>query len=226
MKYYAIIVAGGSGNRMQSSIAKQFLLLDGIPILMHTIAAFNQSACKPEILVVLNIHQHSYWEELCRKYNFDIPHKTINGGEQRFNSVKNGLKLIKGNGIVAVHDAVRPLVSAALITKSYQEAEKTGNCVTGIQPTDSVRKITVQGNEALNRSELNLIQTPQTFQVNLLKKAYQTPFRNEFTDDASVVEYAGIKINLIEGERENIKITYPEDLEIAAIYIKKRTPVI
>ncbi|WP_316811508.1 2-C-methyl-D-erythritol 4-phosphate cytidylyltransferase [Pedobacter heparinus] len=224
MKYYAIIVAGGSGNRMQSIIAKQFLLLDGKPILMHTIAAFDQSTYKPEILLVLNIHQHSYWETLCLKYSFDIPHKIISGGEQRFHSVKNGLKVIKGKGIVAVHDAVRPLVSAALITRSYQVAEETGNCITGIKPTDSVRKITVQGNEALNRAELALIQTPQTFHVSLLKKAYQAPFRNEFTDDASVVEYAGSKINLIEGERENIKITYPEDLEIAAVFIKKRTP--
>lgn len=222
MKYYAIIVAGGSGNRMQSSIAKQFLLLDDKPILMHTITAFHQSSYKPEILLVLNIHQHSYWESLCEKYNFDIPHKTINGGEQRFHSVKNGLKIIKENGIVAVHDAVRPLVSAALITRSYQVAEEAGNCVTGIKPTDSVRRITDQGNQALNRMELALIQTPQTFQVSLLKKAYQAPFRNEFTDDASVVEYAKTKINLIEGERENIKITYPEDLEIASIFLKKR----
>jgi len=224
MKYYAIVVAGGSGSRMQSSIAKQFLLLDGKPLLMHTIAAFDNCALRPEILLVLNIHQHRYWEELCQTYNFEIPHQLIKGGEQRFHSVKNGLKVIKGNGIVAVHDAVRPLVSPALILKSFQIAEERGNCVVGIKPTDSVRRIFEDSkNEALNRNELALIQTPQTFRIDLLKKAYQVPFRNDFTDDASVAEYSGQKINLIEGERENIKITYPEDLDIASFFIKKRS---
>lgn len=222
MKYFAIIVAGGSGNRMQSHIPKQFLILEGKPVLMHTIAAFESSTYQPEIILVLNIHQHSNWEELCQKYNFDIPHRVVNGGEQRFHSVKNGLKAIKENGIVAVHDAARPLVSAILIDKSFQTAAANGNCVAGIKPTDSVRKIMESDNEALDRNVLALIQTPQTFQVAMLKKAYEAAFRNEFTDDASVVEYAGIKINLIVGERENIKITYPEDLEIAAIFMKNR----
>lgn len=225
MKYYAIVVAGGSGSRMQSSVAKQFLLLDGKPLLMHTIAAFNNCALTPEILLVLNIHQHSYWEELCKTYNFEIPHQVIKGGEQRFHSVKNGLKAIKGAGIVAVHDAVRPLVSPGLILKSYQVAEALGNCIIGITPTDSVRSVSDNGeNKALKRNELALIQTPQTFRVEQLKKAYQVPFRNDFTDDASVAEYSGHTINLIGGERENIKITYPEDLEIAEIFIKKQSP--
>ncbi|MNL42451.1 2-C-methyl-D-erythritol 4-phosphate cytidylyltransferase [compost metagenome] len=125
---------------------------------------------------------------------------------------------------MAIHDAVRPLVSPALILKSFQVAEERGNCVVGITPTDSVRRVLEEDkNEALNRSELALIQTPQTFRVDLLKKAYQVPFRNDFTDDASVAEYSGMKINLIEGERENIKITYPEDLDIASFFIKKRS---
>lgn len=222
MNHYAIIVAGGSGSRMQSNIPKQFLLLNGKPVLMHTIAAFSKCIYTPQILLVLNIDQHKYWEELCLKYNFTIPHQVIKGGMQRYHSVKNGLKAIKGKGIVAIHDAVRPLVSSALITKSYQTAQETGNCVIGIPPTDSVRRTLEDGkSEALSRNQLALIQTPQTFDVNLLKKAYQTPYRNEFTDDASVAEYAGYKINLIAGERENIKITYPEDLEIASILIKK-----
>lgn len=222
MNHYAIIVAGGSGSRMQSNIPKQFLLLNGKPVLMHTIAAFSECIYTPQILLVLNIDQHKYWEELCLKYNFTIPHQVIKGGMQRYHSVKNGLKAIKGKGIVAIHDAVRPLVSSALITKSYQTAQETGNCVIGIPPTDSVRRTLEDGkSEALSRNQLALIQTPQTFDVNLLKKAYQTPYRNEFTDDASVAEYAGYKINLIAGERENIKITYPEDLEIASILIKK-----
>lgn len=223
MRYYAVIVAGGSGNRMQSSVAKQFLLLDGKPLLMHTIAAFHECPLQPEILLVLNIHQHSYWEELCLNYDFKIPHRIIKGGEQRYHSVKNGLKAITGKGIVAVHDAVRPLVSSALILKSYQFAEVHGNCIPVLTPADSVRKVLNDGtNEALSRNELALVQTPQTFNIELLRKAYQVPFRNEFTDDASVAEHSGHSINLIEGERENIKITYPEDMEIAAIFIKKR----
>ncbi|TCC88445.1 2-C-methyl-D-erythritol 4-phosphate cytidylyltransferase [Pedobacter hiemivivus] len=227
MKYYAIIVAGGSGNRMQSAVPKQFLLLDKQPVLMHTITAFHSCALNPHILLVLNIDQHKYWEELCLKYNFTIPHQVVNGGAQRYHSVKNGLKAIKGKGIVAVHDAVRPLISVQLITKSYQVTEETGNCIIGITPTDSVRRVLENGkSEALSRDELVLIQTPQTFEIDLLRKAYQAPFRNEFTDDASVAEYAGFKINLIAGERENIKITHPEDLEIASILKRmiKRTP--
>ncbi|WP_316822717.1 2-C-methyl-D-erythritol 4-phosphate cytidylyltransferase [Pedobacter gandavensis] len=222
MKYYAIIVAGGSGSRMQSEIAKQFLLLDGKPILMHTLEAFANSELKPELLLVLNIHQHQYWEELCKAHQFHIKHLVVNGGAQRFNSVKNGLKAIKGKGIVAIHDAVRPLVSPALILRSFKAAETNGNAVAGVKATDSVRSINSEGKtEALNRENLLMIQTPQTFRVEILRKAYQQAFRNEFTDDASVVEYSGYPIYVIEGDRENIKITYPEDLEIASILKKK-----
>lgn len=222
MKYYAIIVAGGSGSRMQSDIAKQFLLLDGKPILMHTLEAFANSELQPELLLVLNIHQHQYWEELCKTHSFTIKHLVIKGGAQRFHSVKNGLKAIKGKGIVAVHDAVRPLVSADLILRSFIAAEEKGNAVAGVQSTDSVRRINPEGKtEALNRENLLMIQTPQTFTVDILRKAYQQPFRNEFTDDASVVEYSGYTIHMIAGNRENIKITYPEDLAIASIFKKK-----
>ncbi|WP_214227599.1 2-C-methyl-D-erythritol 4-phosphate cytidylyltransferase [Pedobacter sp. B4-66] len=223
MKYYAILVAGGSGSRMQNAIAKQFLLLDGKPVLMHTLEAFHQCVLNPEILIVLNIHQHTYWEELCSAYSCSIPHQVIKGGEQRFHSVKNGLKAIKGKGIVAVHDAVRPLVSPKLIEKSFQVAEEKGNSIVGITPTDSIRRILGSNkNEALNRNEVTLVQTPQTFNLDVLRKSYEKPFRNEFTDDASVAEYSGFEINMIEGERENIKITYPEDLEIASIFLRKR----
>lgn len=223
MKYYAIIVAGGSGNRMQSILPKQFLLLDGKPVLMHTIAAFNACELNPEILVVLHIDQHEYWKQLCLQYNFDVPHQVIKGGVQRFHSVKNGLEAIKGKGIVAVHDAVRPLISAQLISQCYQVAAEKGNCVIGITPTDSVRQVLEDGQSmALSRDELTLIQTPQTFELDLIRKAYEAPYRNDFTDDASVAEFSGIKIHLIPGLRENIKITYPQDLEIASI-LKKKT---
>ena len=221
MKYYAIIVAGGTGSRMQTAEAKQFLLLEGLPILMHTLKAFNDCILKPQILLVLNIHQHQYWEELCTKYNFSVLHEVVKGGEERFHSVKNALKMIKGSGIVAVHDAVRPLISASLIEKSFHVAAEKGNAVAGIHPTDSVRIAENSSNKALNRDMVYLIQTPQTFQTVQLKKAYQQPFRNEYTDDASVVGHAGYEINIIEGERNNLKITYPLDLTLASILLKK-----
>lgn len=223
MKYYAIIVAGGKGNRMNLAVAKQFLELDGKPILMHTLEAFHQCVLNPEIILVLNIHQHLFWEELCSKHDFKIPHQVIKGGQERFDSVKNGLKIIKGKAIVAIHDAVRPLITAEVILQSYQMATEKGNAITAIQPVDSVRiKREGQDSEALNRDELYLIQTPQTFQIGQLKKAYLQPYRNEFTDDASVVERAGFSIHLLQGERDNIKITYTQDLELASFLLKKK----
>ena len=221
MKYYAIIVGGGSGKRMQNSIAKQFLLLQHKPVLMHTISAFASCHLKPEIILVLHPDLHQYWDELCLKYNFDIPHLLINGGEQRFHSVRNGLMAIKGDGIVAVHDAVRPLVSNSLICKTYEIAQELGNAVACIKPSDSVRRIkSAKESKIVNRDELVLIQTPQTFDISQLRKGYQQHYKAKFTDDASVVEKAGFLINLIEGERNNLKITYPEDLELANLLIK------
>lgn len=223
MKYFAIIVAGGSGTRMNAELPKQFLLLHGKPILMHTITAFAACTLKPEIILVLNIHQHQYWERLCKEYNFDIPHQLVSGGQERFHSVNNGLKAIKGNGIVAVHDAVRPLISPELIRRCFEAAAEKGNAVVGVQPTDSIRRIDVNGrSEAINRNMVALIQTPQAFESKLLRKAYQQPFRNDFTDDASVVERMGTEIHLIEGERSNIKITFKEDMEIAKYYLTKK----
>jgi 2-C-methyl-D-erythritol 4-phosphate cytidylyltransferase len=222
MKYYAIIVAGGKGNRMNNAVAKQFLILDGRPVLMHTLEAFHRCVLNPEIILVLNIHQQQYWEELCRIYKFDIPHKLVKGGQERFDSVKNGLKIITGNGLVAIHDAVRPLVSTTLIAQSFEMAAAQGNAIAAIQPVDSVRRKTNgPTTEAINRDELFLIQTPQTFQTGQLKKAYLQPYRNEFTDDASVVERAGFPINILPGERGNIKITYPEDMDMASFLLKK-----
>jgi 2-C-methyl-D-erythritol 4-phosphate cytidylyltransferase len=223
MNYYAIIVAGGSGTRMNTEVPKQFLLLKGRPILMHTMEAFHACKLNPKIILVLNIHQHGYWESLCKQYNFTVQHQLVSGGVERFHSVSNGLQTIKGNGIVSVHDAVRPLVSPDLIQRSYLAAEEKGNVVLSIKPTDSIRKIDAFGNsEALNRNMMALIQTPQVFDVKLLRKAYLQPFRNEFTDDASVVEHMGITINLMEGERNNIKITFHEDLDIAEYYLTKK----
>ncbi len=222
VKYYAIIVAGGSGNRMQTAEAKQFLLLDGLPILMHTLKVFENCVQKPQLLLVLNIHQHDYWEELCTKYNFTVKHTVIKGGQERFHSVQNALKLIHSSGVIAIHDAVRPLVSSALLERSFKIAALKGNAVAAIHPTDSIR-ITLQADtKAILRDLVYLVQTPQTFDSIQLKKAYQQPYRNSFTDDASVVEHAGYAIHMMEGERENIKITYPMDLEMAELLLRKK----
>lgn len=223
MKYYAIIVAGGTGSRMNSTAPKQFLLLERKPILMHTMQAFQACSLQPQIILVLNIHQHQAWEELCASHDFQVPHEVVMGGDERFYSVQNGLKRIKGEAVVSIHDAVRPLISPKLIETSFLEAEKSGNAVVGVTPTDSVRKIiSEEQTEALDRSKLMLIQTPQTFKIEQLRKAYQQPFRNEFTDDASVVERAGYPVHVIPGARENIKITYAEDLVIASLFMQKK----
>jgi len=223
MNYYAIIVAGGSGNRMNNSIPKQFLLLADRPVMMHAIEVFYNCPLQPKIVVVLGRELQVQWAELCSQYNFTFPHLLVDSGVQRFHSVKNGLSTIDGDGIVAIHDAARPLVSQEVVLRSYEIAEKLGNCVTGISPVDSIRFIDGEGiSKAVERADFRLIQTPQTFQVNELRKAYEVEFRNEFTDDASVMESFGTHINLIEGNRENIKITYPLDLEIASVLIKKK----
>ncbi len=221
MKFYAIIVAGGSGKRMQSVLAKQFLLLNEKPVMMHTLQAFFDSEIQPEIILVLAKADHDYWNQLCIKYNFNIPHTLIEGGEERFHSVRNGLLTIKTDGIVAIHDAVRPLVSEELINQTFKEALVMGNAIPYIKPSDSVRQLQSQSSKIIDRNNLALIQTPQTFLLTQLRTAYQQSFSTSFTDDASVVEAAGFPIHLIAGHRNNIKITYPEDLELASFLLEK-----
>lgn len=204
---------------MLSEVPKQFMLLRGRPVLMHTIEAFEKSDYNPEIIVVLNVDFHQYWENLCVLHNFSIPHKLIKGGTQRFDSVKNGIKAIRTQAIVAIHDAVRPLLSKQLIDRSFEEAERSGNAVAAVKSRDSVRQYNGIHNVPLDREEIYLVQTPQTFSSEILKKAYKQEYRNEFTDDASVAERSGIKINLIEGESRNFKITFPEDIRLAEIYL-------
>ena len=221
MKYYAIIVGGGSGSRMGTAIPKQFLILDEKPVLMHTMQAFHFSTFKPEIILVLSIDFHQYWEQLCQDYNFHIPHTLVKAGNQRFYSVKNALAYIKGQSIIAVHDAVRPLVSDELITNSFREAELKGNAVCAVQANDSVRRLTGNYSESINRDDIFLVQTPQAFESGILKKAYKQPYRGIFTDDASVVERSGVDINLIPGEKNNLKITYPEDILTAQLFLSR-----
>jgi len=221
MKYYAIIVAGGSGNRMQTETPKQFLLLNNLPVLMHTVKAFALSDSQPKILIVLNQEQHNYWARLCEEFNFRIPHQVIAGGTERFHSVKNAIDSIEEESFVAIHDAVRPLISKTLIDSCFNKAVKLGNVIAAVQSSDSVRMLRADKTSALKRNEIYLVQTPQTFSLPVLKEAYRQEFNNSFTDDASVVESIGYEINIIEGERNNIKITYPIDLELAELLLKK-----
>jgi len=221
-KYYTIIVAGGSGTRMQSVIPKQFILLNGKPILMHTIEAFAQSAYHPVIVVVMHPNYHDYWWELCEKQRFAVPHQMISGGETRFHSVKKGLEMVDDDSIVAVHDAVRPLTGINIIDTAYARAAESGNAIVAVKSRDSVRSLRNGVSESLLRDEIYLVQTPQTFQTNLLKQAYEQPYREAFTDDASVVEQAGHLITLTEGSYQNIKITFPEDIAIAEMLLQQR----
>ena len=215
MKLYALIVAGGSGRRMGTDIPKQFLEIAGKPILMHTIERFYDFDESIEIITVLPENQLLFWSELKEKYSFSIQHKIVRGGETRFFSVKNGLEFVDPSGQVAIHDGVRPLVSNDTIRRCFESADKYGNCIPVISPSDSLRMITQEGNRPVDRMQFKQVQTPQVFKSELIKKAYQQEYQPDFTDDATVLERMGEKINMVEGNRENIKITNPQDMIIA-----------
>lgn len=221
-KNYAIIVAGGTGTRMQAAVPKQFLLLAGKPVLLHTIEAFHSSTANPVIILVLPVNYHTYWKELCAEHQFKVPHQLITGGETRFHSVKNGIDLITDtDAVIAVHDAVRPLISRKIIENTYQYAAEHGNAVTAVKSRDSVRLVEAGVSLSLVREDVYLVQTPQTFQSAQIKRAYEQVYDPKFTDDASVVEETGVKINLFEGSHQNIKITFPEDIAIAEAILRK-----
>jgi 2-C-methyl-D-erythritol 4-phosphate cytidylyltransferase len=215
MELYVVIVAGGSGKRMGAEIPKQFLELAGKPVLMHTIERFKSFNNAIEIITVLPENQLRYWIDLQEKYSFSVPHTLVKGGSHRFFSVRNGLKFVNIPGLVAIHDGVRPFVSIDTIKRCFETAELLGNAIPSISPTESLRILTDQGSHPVNRMQVKQIQTPQVFNAGLIKKAYLQEYSPEFTDDATVLEKTGEKINLIEGNRENIKITNPEDLLIS-----------
>lgn len=215
MKQFVIIVAGGSGERMKSDIPKQFLEVKGIPVLMRSIRAFYRFNPDIKITVALPEEQITYWQQLCQKYAFNIKHQMVAGGETRFHSVKNALKNIDPEGIVAIHDGVRPLVSQQTIQRVFETATLKGNAIPYIDIADSVRQVSNDKNNPVDRSKLKLIQTPQAFDGKIIQKAYEQPYEPSFTDDAGVVEKTGQKINLVEGNRENIKITTRVDLMLA-----------
>lgn len=222
MKQNIIIVAGGKGLRIGGELPKQFIPIGGKPILMHTIEAFYNYNKDIHIVLVLPTSHRDYWAELCVEYNFTIPHVITLGGETRFHSVKNGLELVT-EGIVGVHDGARPFVSVNLIKNCYESAKELGAVIPVVNPIDSLRQITEDGNShIIDRSRIKAVQTPQIFNVNILKKAYETDFSPQFTDDASVVESSGVKVHLIDGEITNIKVTTPFDLQIAEILVNKK----
>ncbi len=212
-----IIVAGGKGERMKSAVPKQFLLLKGLPILMHTINIFAPFSDK--IILVLPKEQKEYWEQLIKIHNFKTPHILVEGGKERFYSVYNALKEVENKGIVLVHDGVRPLVNSTTIKKAIQSAENKGSGIPCMPITESLRYDDQQQNYAVNRNLYKSIQTPQAFTAEQLKKAYEQNFKDTFTDDASVFESAGYPIFLTEGNRSNIKITEQEDLVWAEYFL-------
>jgi 2-C-methyl-D-erythritol 4-phosphate cytidylyltransferase len=219
---YAVIVAGGKGTRINSVLPKQFLELQGLPILMHTLNAFYRYSYGIKIILVLPEDDFETWELLCTKYRYRKPYLLQKGGDSRFQSVKKGLELIDGEGLVAIHDGVRPLVSEDIIGASFRLAAVHQSAVATVRLKESIRETDQERTRAVDRSRFRLVQTPQTFQVSLLKRAYEVKEEPSLTDDASVVERAGLTISLFEGSYENIKITTPEDLIIAEALLKAR----
>jgi 2-C-methyl-D-erythritol 4-phosphate cytidylyltransferase len=220
MNKYVIIVAGGRGLRMGSELPKQFLLLGGKPVLMHTIEAFYRYDADIQVVLVLPRDHQDYWKSLCSSYHFEIPHRIVDGGETRFHSVRNGLQVIGGTGLVGVHDGVRPFVSKEVIERCYLEAEQKQAVIPVVEVVETVRHLQGDESSTVPRNEYRLVQTPQVFSVPLLKKAYLQPYSPSFTDDASVVESFGEKVFLTEGNRENIKITTPFDLIIGKAWVE------
>lgn len=222
MNRYAVIVAGGSGSRMGTETPKQFLPIGNAPILMHTIKRFFTSNELVNIILVLPMEQIDRWHQLCEKYSFSIPHLIVPGGKNRFQSVRNGLNSIGVNeGLVAIHDGVRPFISKRIIEETFAVAEKTGNAIAAVELKDSIRLIDKKGNKTVQREDYRIIQTPQSFKISQIRDAFHKAENDQFTDDASVAEAAGYAIELVEGSYENIKITTPEDLAMAEAILKK-----
>lgn len=222
MKNCCIIVAGGSGSRMKSEIPKQFLNIGGIPVLMHTIQNFYDFDKSLQLIMVLPADEILNWNELCRQHHFDIQHEVIAGGDTRFQSVKNGLSLATECELIAVHDGVRPLVSHETLARCFSCASEKGTAIPVLPANESVRKGSMSESVPVDRSQYFMVQTPQVFKASILQNSYNQTFIPEFTDDASVVEHEGISVQLVMGNRENIKITFPEDLKIAEYFLSSK----
>lgn len=226
MNRFVIIVAGGKGLRMGGELPKQFIPIEHRPVLMRTLDTFHACDSSIQIILVLPRDHQDYWQELCAQYSFTVPHRIADGGATRFHSVQNGLALVDApEALVAVHDGVRPFVSHEVISRCYAEAEAHGAVVPVIPVVETVRQLIreeeTEGGKSVtvDRNAYRLVQTPQTFRATLLRRAYEQPYRDAFTDDASVVEALGETVTLVDGNRENIKLTTPFDLIVAKALI-------
>lgn len=216
-----IIVAGGSGKRMQSAIPKQFMLLGGMPVVARTINTFSEALPGAEIVVVLPEEHLAMWKNLAARFDVAV-HKCVAGGKERFHSVKAGIDALSDNVTsIAVHDGVRALISKKLIIRATLAIEDNEAVIPVINVVDSYRRVTADGSEIVPRSELRIVQTPQIFKSETLRRAYEQEFDASFTDDASVVEATGVSITLVEGEDSNIKLTTPEDMEWAEWFLQR-----
>ncbi len=220
MKKYAIIVAGGTGSRMKGDVPKQFMLLGGKPVILYSIEAFHEYDPSLQIIVVVHPDYIDYWNGLCLEYKIAFLVQIVPGGETRFESVKNGLGVIEDEGLVAVHDAARPVINVEFLGRLYSEALDFGNAIPGIQLNETIRAIEGDNSRQIDRSTLRVMQTPQVIKISELKQAYKQFYKPNFTDDAAVIESAGFHLHLTEGLKGNIKITHPQDIILAEVLLK------
>lgn len=220
---YIIIVAGGKGLRMGGDLPKQFMPLHGKPVLMHTIERFRSYSDELKIILVLPHEQQDYWRQICQKHNFTVEHTVVDGGQTRFHSSQNGVAAVPDDatGVIGIHDGVRPFVSEETIARCFEAARQFGAALPVLPVTDTLRRVTDDGGYNVQRNNYRTVQTPQTFDAQLLKQAFKQPYSDNFTDDASVVEALGHKVTMVDGNRENIKLTTPFDLVVAEALIKK-----
>jgi len=217
-----VIVAGGSGVRMKSPVPKQFLELYGKPVLMHTVEAFSTIVPDARIIIVIPQEYFALWQRLCSVKEWNVKHTLAAGGLKRYDSVKNGLALVGKQGVVAIHDAVRPLVSADVVKRCFDAAATYGAAIPVVPLKDSIRKIINETSHNEDRNMLRAVQTPQCFRCSIIKEAYTNAPLNDYTDDASVAETCGHNITLVEGNEENIKITSPADMLFAEVLLKNK----
>ena len=220
---YIIIVAGVKGLRMGGDLPKQFMPLHGKPVLMHTIERFRAYSDELKIIIVLPHEQQDYWRQICQKHNFTVEHTVVDGGQTRFHSSQNGVAAVPDDatGVIGIHDGVRPFVSEETIARCFEAARQFGAALPVLPVTDTLRRVTDDGGYNVQRNDYRTVQTPQTFDAQLLKQAFKQPYSDNFTDDASVVEALGHKVTMVDGNRENIKLTTPFDLVVAEALIKK-----
>jgi 2-C-methyl-D-erythritol 4-phosphate cytidylyltransferase len=221
-EFSVVITAGGIGKRMGTAVPKQFLELNGKPVLLHTLEKFHSFDPTAQLLITLPYEWKTYWDDLLIKFNCDIPHQVVDGGEERYHSIKNALKMCSGK-YVAIHDGVRPLVNEETLKRCFEAVKTNGQVIPVVPLKESIRKVTEDGSHAEDRSLFRLVQTPQCFLKEVLENAYQKEYHTKITDDAGLVEEAGYKIYLVAGNEENIKITTLLDLEFASMLMGKTT---